>query len=155
MAPPQGTGASNQDVRNLTSGVNQLTAAVTKSNEAAEACAESTKTKSGKEKMQSFVMHMILNASAEIDEDIVDDNGNPVPSCMDFVESYKPILECSTAGSTKQLLDHYLNNEKMCCTNIPLLTCMAVQTGKLKWMDLNQPEAFSLLAMFHLAATVT
>jgi len=105
--------------------------------------------------MQSFVVHMILNALEEIDEDTVDENGDPVPSRTDFVDSYKPILECSTAGSTKQLLDHYLNNEKMCCANIPLSTCMAIQTGKLKWTDLNQPEAFSLLALFHLPATAT
>jgi len=115
MAPPQETtGASNQDVRNLTSGVHQLTAAVSKSNDAVEARAESTKTKSGKDKMQSFVTCMIFNASEEIDKDTVDDNGNPVPSRTDFVDSYKTILECLTAGSTKQQLDYYLNHEKMC-----------------------------------------
>jgi len=106
MAPKENPGASNQDVQNLTSRVHQLTVAVTRSNEAAEARAETTKTKSGKDKMQSSVMCMILNVLEEIDEDMVNDNGDPVPSRTDFVESYKAILECSTSGTMKQQLDY-------------------------------------------------
>jgi len=107
MAQPQETtGASNQDVHNLTRGVNQLMAAVTKSKEAVEAHAETTKTKSGKDKMQSFVMHMVFKASEEINEDTVDDNGNLVPLHTDFVKLYKTILECLMVGTAKQQLDY-------------------------------------------------
>jgi len=89
MAPPQEmTGASNQDMHNLMSGVNQLMVAETKRNTAAEACTETTKTKTGKDKMQLFVVWMVLNELEEIADDTVDDSGNLVPSQTDFVDVY-------------------------------------------------------------------
>jgi len=156
MPPARATGeVSSQDFRSLTSGVSQLTAAVTRSNDAAEAKATSSTKKKGKDDMQEFTVKMIINASEDVPEGTMDDDGDILVERTDFVPTYKKLLECSTSGKVKQHLDHYLNKMKKCSANIPLSTCVAIQLGKLLWADTNHPEPFSLLAMFHLAASAT
>jgi hypothetical protein len=53
----------------------------------------------------------------------------------------------------QQQLTHHLNDKKHCCANVPLATCTAIHMGKFHWTSIYQPEAFSLLACYHLAAT--
>jgi len=97
---------------------------------------------------------MILNASEDLLEGMMDADGDLLADRTEFVPIYKKLLECSTVGKVKQHLDHYLNKNMKCSANIPLLMCMAIQLGKLIWADTNHPEPFSLLAMFHLATSV-
>jgi len=105
--------------------------------------------------MQDFMVKMIINASEDLPEGLMDADGDFVAERTDFVPTYKKLLECSTSGKVKQHLDHYLDKMKKCSVNIPLSTCVAIQLGKLLSADTNHPEPFSLLAMFHLAASVT
>jgi hypothetical protein len=55
----------------------------------------------------------------------------------------------------QQQLTHYLNDKKHCCANLPMATCTAIHMGKFCWTSIDQPEAFSLLACYHLAANST
>jgi len=59
-----------------------------------------------------------------------------------YSRSYKKLLECSTVGKMKQHLAHYLNKKKKCSVNIPLLTCVAIQLGKLLWANVHHPVPF-------------
>ncbi len=70
-------------------------------------------------------------------------------------KSYDKILNCSSVGMVQQQLTHYLNDKKHCCANLPMATCTAIHMGKFCWTSIDQPEAFSLLACYHLAANST
>jgi hypothetical protein len=135
----------------------RFTAAVTKNNELQEAKAETDtkKSKTGQDKLMDFTLRMVLNASEPLPDDLEDENGDPVTARKNVVPMYERILNCSSVGMVQQQLTHYLNDEKHCCANLPLATCTAIHLGKFRWTSIDQPEAFSLLACYHLAATST
>jgi hypothetical protein len=128
---------------------------VSKSNELQEAKAkkDSKKSKSGQEKLMDFTFWMVLNALEPLPDDLKDENGNPITVHKEVVPMYAHILDYSSMGMVQQHLTHYLNDKKHCCTNLPLATCTAICMGKFCWTLINQLEAFSLLACYHLATT--
>jgi hypothetical protein len=135
----------------------RFTAAVTKSYELQEVKAESDakKSKTGQDKLMDFTLHMVLNASEPLPDDLENENGDSIMAHKNVVPMYERILNCSSVGMMQQQLTHYLNDKKHCCAILLLATCTAIHMVKFCWAAINQPEAFSLLACYHLEATLT
>lgn len=90
---------------------------------------------------------MIFNASELIPPGTsTDANGAIIMNWTKVVDSYQNFFNCKTAGLMCQHLQHYLNEENDCSANIPLSTCVAIHLDKLHWDNVDNPEAFSLLA---------
>jgi hypothetical protein len=113
------------------------------------------KAKTGQDKLMDFTLRMILNASEPLLNDLKDENSDPITDRKEVINMYDKILNYSLVGMVQQQLTHYLNDKKHCCANLPMATCTAIHMGKFCWTSLDQPEAFSLLACYHLAANLT
>jgi hypothetical protein len=96
--------------------------------------------------LPSWTRMMILRASEDPPQDATDSNGDPQPWRSLPVETYSDILKLTTVGSCKLALDHLLNDNMQCATNIPMSTCQAIHTGTLRWSNPDFPQAFSLFA---------
>ena len=111
------------------------------------------KSKSGKDKLPTFIRQMIFNASEPIPADLTDEDGNPITERNEVVDQYATLLECTNAGLMRQHLHFYMNDKNQCSAVLPLSTCVAIHMGKLRWDSIDVPEAFSLLACYHWAAS--
>jgi hypothetical protein len=116
--------------------------------------ADKKASKAGTKKLSPFSLCMILNASEPIEEDETDDNGNPIMARRTPIKSYATLLNCATVGLICEHLEYHLNVKKQCDIVIPLSLCTAIFVGRLCWQSLEFPEAFSLLACYHLAPSV-
>jgi hypothetical protein len=96
--------------------------------------------------LPSWTKTMILRASEDPPADAIDANGDPLTWRLVPVETYADILKLTTVGSCKLSLDHLLNDNMQCATNIPMSTCQAIHTGTLRWSNPDVPQAFSLFA---------
>jgi hypothetical protein len=86
---------------------------------------------------------MIFHASELIPDDATDDDGNPIMTRTEVVETYCKLLDCSMAGQMRQHLHWFLNNENNCSATIPLSPCVAIHMGKLCWDDIDSAEALA------------
>ena len=111
--------------------------------------------KSRASKMPVWIRTMVMNASKLIPNGMTNDNGDPITDHATFVVSYLQFLKQPSSRATKQFLDHYLNDKKCCSINVPLSTCVALYSGSICWMGIMKPEAFSMLACYHLASSHT
>ena len=142
----------NRGITSLGTSLNRFSDQLQKQNELLENRSE-TKSKSGKDKLPPFIRQMIFNASEPIPHDATDENGNPITDRTEVVEQYATLLECSSAGLMRQHLHYYMNDQNKCSAVLPLSTCVAIHMGKLRWDSVDVPEAFSLLACYHWAAS--
>lgn len=114
---------------------------------------DTKKSKVGQGKLVEFVTKMICNASEPIPVDATDANGDPITSRTKLIDSYQTLLECTTVGQMREHIQHFMNDDKGCSSVLPLSTCNAIFSGKLRWTSLEQPEPFSLMSCYHLAVT--
>jgi hypothetical protein len=142
---------------NLGATLERFTSEVKKSNELQAEInkKDAKKSKTGQDKLMNFTLRMILNASEPLPDDLEDKNSDPIMDRKEVVDMYDKILNCSSVGMVQQQLTRYLNYKKHCCANLPMATCTAIHMGKFCWTSIDQPEAFSLLACYHLAANST
>ena len=149
-----GTGGASPDEVALRLGttLDQFCQELKESNNLQRAKAEKEKkSKSSKDKLLEHSLRMILNASEPIQDDLMDENGDPITAHQDVIPMYGKLLSCSSIGMVREHLEHYLNVKKQCECVVPLSTCAAIYMGKLRWSSLDHPEAFSILACYHLA----
>jgi hypothetical protein len=145
----------NHGVTNIGSALHQWTEVMHKGNElnAKKDKKDTKRAKSGNEKLPLFIWKMIFHASELIPDDTMDDDSNAITARMEVVETYCKLLDCSMAGQMCQHLHWFLNDENDCSTTITLSTCVSTHMGKLRWDNIDSPEAFSILACYHWGAS--